>query len=206
MVWVRAFALRAAVYVFGSLALVLGLFFGAQLLVPDLRHPREVEDAVLFQELARQDLSQAGRVRFRVVIASSAPMAANLNAIHASLLRQAAKRLQAASGADAVEVVLAVSRQLETAPPLAALIYAPDGLGWDGQQNWQMRLTQPDPTFPKQAEDILLVAQAYLERTPEAERSVEALVGDIRSQVAGIDDATIRQVLRPRYVSHESSP
>lgn len=202
MLWLVGLLKRFALYVLGSLALVLCLFFGAQLLFPDLREPREVPDSVLFRELAREDRSQADRKRLRITIVSAQPMASNLNAIHASLMRQAAMRLQASSGVDALEVVLVVSETLQTAPALGETIYAKDGKGWSGGEAWQFQIKQPEPAFPKGAEAVLLAAKSYLDATPKETRRLRDLEAHIRQRVDGIDgldSPTIRHILRPTY-------
>lgn len=206
MRWLRRLVLRFALYVLGSLALVLGLFFGAQLLFPDLRQPREVPDTVLFKELARQDLSTDTRQRLRVEIVSAQPMASNLDAIHASLMRQAAKRLQATSGAQAVTVILVFSEALQTAPALGEATFAVDGKGWTGKENWTLELKRPEPVFPKQAESVLLAAKAYLDSTPKQARSLADLDAFIQARVSALDKATIRQILRPNYVVEHTMP
>ncbi len=203
MRWLSILLKRFALYVLGSLALVLGLFFGAQLLFPDLRQEREIADAVLFKEIAREDQSKASRQRLRVVIVSAHPIASDLDAIHASLMRQAAKRLQAASGADAVRVVLVHSEALLTAPALGEATFAKDGKGWSGDQNWQLQIKQPRPALPKGAEAVLLAAKAYLDATPKSDRSLADLEAQILAQVPGFDGASIRRILNPDYSTQQ---
>jgi hypothetical protein len=190
---------HAAVYFLGSLVLVLGGFFALQFLFPELGDRAEVADEILFTELAREDLTENERQRLRVLIASAAPIPTDLSAIHSVLLRQAATRVQAASGTDAVEIVLAFSRDLRTAPPLARIVFAPDGKGWSGNADWTYQLKQPEPAFPENADKVLRVAADYLKITPIDDRSPEGIEDYILGKVSGFDSTSIRRILQPSY-------
>ncbi|WP_425416623.1 hypothetical protein [Oricola indica] len=198
MDWVGGLAKRALLYVVVSLAVVLGVFFGGQLLFPEAFQPTPAEDKILFTEIDREDLSMEGRARIQVTIAPAAPIGPHLNSLHEVLLRQAARNLADANDADAVHVVLAVDDRLAAAPPLGELQFAPDGRGWSGDEGWTYRLRMPQPPFPEEAGQIMQAVLEYRAATDAGARSDRDLEDFIRSSVE-TNSAAIRSVLQPNY-------